>query len=218
MKRVVKKQLKEDEFVSTLTKVFRFVQERSKEIIIAAVAVGSIALLYAGLRLIQASNVRKESRMVTRLLDLRADLNTKPENLAEMEKLAGKGKFARLAHVLIATHWVEQGDMQKAKAALAKIGGGTKDFVHYQAQDLLAQVLLYEKQYDQAIAIYDQISKEKPKDYGLDIILFHKAEALEGKGETKEAAALYKKIQEDFPQSYYGYDASGRARKLESGI
>jgi predicted negative regulator of RcsB-dependent stress response len=218
MKRVIKKQLKEDEFVSTLTKVFRFVQKRSKEIIIAAIAVAFIALLYAGLRLMQAGNVRKESRMLTRLLDLRADLNTKPENLAEMEKLAGKGKFARLAYVLIATHWVEQGDMEKAKSALAKVGGGTKDFLHYQAQDLLAQVLLREKQYDQAIAIYDQIFKENPKDYGLDVVLFHKAEALEGKGETKEAVALYKKIQEDFPQSYYGYDASGRARKLETGL
>jgi predicted negative regulator of RcsB-dependent stress response len=218
MKRVIKKQLKEDEFVSTLTKIFRFVQKRSKEIIIAAAAVGFIAILYAGLRLIQVNNMRKESRMVTRLLDLRADLNTKPENLAEIEKLAGKGKFARLAYVLTATYWVEQGDMEKAKAALAKVGGGTKDFIYYQAQDLLARVLFREKQYDQAITIYDQVFKESPKDYCLDVILFHKAEVLEGKGETKEALALYKKIQEDFPQSYYGYDASGRARKLESGL
>jgi predicted negative regulator of RcsB-dependent stress response len=218
MKRVIKKQLKGDEFVSTLTKIFHFVQKRSKEIIIAAAAVAFIALLYAGLRLIQANNVRKESRMVTRLLDLRSDLNTKPENLAEMEKLAGKGKFSRLAYVLIATHWVEQGDMEKAKAALAEVGDGAKDFIHYQAQDLLAQILSREKEYDKAIAIYDQIFKDDPNDYSLDVVLFHKAEALEAKGETKEAVAVYKKIQEDFPQSYYGYDASGKVRKLESGL
>ncbi len=218
MKRVIKKQLKEDEFVSTLTKIFRFVQKRSREMIIAAAAVAFIALLYAGLRLIQANNVKKESRMVTRLLDLRSNLNTKPENLVEMENLAGKGKFARLAYVLTATHWVEQGDLEKAKAALAKVGDGAKDFIHYQAQDLLAQILSREKEYDKAIAIYDQIFKENPKDYGLDVILFHKAEALEGKGEMKEAVAVYKKIQEDFPQSYYGFDASGKARKLESGL
>jgi len=218
MKRVIKKQLKEDEFVSTLTKVFRFVQKRTREISIAAAALGFIALLYAGLRLVQANNIKKESRMVTRLLDLRADLNTKPENLAEMEKLAGTGKFARLAYVLIATHWVEQGDLEKAKASLAKVGDGAKDFIHYQAQDLLAQILVREKGYDKAIAIYDQIFKENPKDYGLDVVLFHKAEALEGKGETKEAVAVYKKIQEDFPQSYFGYDASGKIRKLEPGL
>jgi predicted negative regulator of RcsB-dependent stress response len=217
MKRVIRKQLKEDEFVSTLTKIFRFVQKRTREILIAAAAVAFIALLYAGLRLIQANNIRTESRLVTRLLELRSDLNTKPENLAEMEKLAGTGKFARLAYVLIATHWVEQGDLGKAKAALEKIGDGAKDFIYYQAQDLLAQILVREKEFDKAITIYDQISKENPKDYGLDVILFHKAEALEGKGETKEAVSVYKKVQEDFPQSYYGYDASGRVRKLETG-
>jgi len=218
MKRVVKKQLKEDEFVSTLTKIFHFVQKRTKEIIIAAIAVGCIALLYACLRLIQANNVRKESRMVTRLLDLRDGLSTKPENLTELEKLAGKGKFARLGYVLIATHWVEQGDLEKAKTAVAKVGDGTKDIIYYQAQDLLAEILSRQKEYDKAIAIYDQIFKENPKDYGLDVVLFHKAEALESKGDIKEAVAVYKKIQADFPQSYYGYDASGRIRKVESGL
>jgi len=218
MKRVIKRQLKEDEFVSTLNKIFRFVQKRSKEIIIAAAALGFIVLLYAGLRLIQANNIRKESRMVTQLLDLRSDLSTKPENLAEMEKLAGRGKFARLGYVLIATHWVEQGDLEKAKSAVAKVGDGTKDIIYYQAQDLLAQILSREKEYDKAIAIYDQIFKENPKDYGLDVVLFHKAETLESKGEIKEAVAVYKKIQEDFPQSYFGYDASGKVRKLESGL
>lgn len=218
MKKVVRKQLKGDEFVSTMTKIMDFIQTRTREIAIAASVVVFLGFLYAGLRFIQAQNIKKESRLLTQMLDLRSELATKPEDLAKLEQLAGSSKFARLAYVLTATYWIEQGDLEKARKSLEQIKAQPKDFIYYQAQDLLGQVNTLEKKYDQAIAIYSQIEEEKPKDYGLDVILFHKAEALEGKGETKDAVAVYKKIQEDFPQSYYGYDAGVKAQKLEVGL
>ncbi len=218
MKRVVKKQLKEDEFVSTMTKVMDFFKTRTREVAIAAGVVVFLGCLYAGLRFIQAQNVRKESRLLARMLDLRSELGTKPEDLEKLQQLAGGGKFARLAYVLMATYWIEQGDTEKAKTSLENVKGEPKDFIHYQARDLLGQVNILEKKYDQAIAIYSQIEEEKPKAYSLDVILFHRAEALEGKGETKEAVSVYKKIQEEFPQSYYGYDAGMKAKKLEVGL
>ena len=41
------------------------------------------------------------------------------------------------------------------------------------------------------------------------------AEAYEGKGELEEAMALYKRLQEEYPQTYYGYDAAAKIRELE---
>ena len=216
MKRVVKKHLKEDEFVSTMTKIWRFIQARTKEIIIGVAVVVFIGLLYTGIRFIRAQQIRKESRLISQMLELRSTANAKPENLAALEKLAGSGKFARLGHVLTATYWVEQGDLEKAKESLGKIKSSPRDFTYFQAQDLLAQVNSMQKDYDQAIAIYTKIEEAKPKDYCLDAVLFHRAEALEAKGSKPEAVALYKKIQEQFPQSYYGYDAGERARKIEA--
>ncbi len=218
MKRVVKKQLKEDEFVSTMTKVMDFFKTRTREVVIAAGVIVFLGLLYAGLRFIQAQNVKKESRLLAQMLDLRSELSTKSEDLEKLQQLAGGGKFTRLAYVLIATYWIEQGDLEKAKTSLENVKGEPKDFIHYQARDLLGQVSTLEKNYDQAIAIYSRIEEEKPKAYSLDVILFHKAEALEGKGETREAVSVYKKIQEEFPQSYYGYDAGMKAKKLEVGL
>jgi len=216
MKRVVKKQLKEDEFVSTMNKIWRFIQARTKEIIIGVAVVVFIGLLYVGVRFIRAQQIRKESRIISQMLELRSTANAEPENLAVLEKLAGSGKFARLGHVLTATYWVEQGDLEKAKESLGKIKTSPQDFIYFQARDLLAQVSSMQKDYDQAIAIYTKIEEAKPKDYCLDAVLFHKAEALEAKGSKPEAVALYKKIQEQFPQSYYGYDAGERARKIEA--
>jgi predicted negative regulator of RcsB-dependent stress response len=216
MKKIVKKQLKEDEFVSTMTKIMRFLEARTKEIIIGVAVIVFIGLLYAGIRLIRAQQIRKESRLISQLLELRSTSSAKPENLAALEKLAGKGKYARLGHVLTATYWVEKGDLEKAKESLGRINASPQDFIYFQAQDLLAQINAMQKDYDQALAIYTKIEEAKPKDYCLDAVLFHKAEALEARGSKPEALAVYKKIQEQFPQSYYGYDAAERARKIEA--
>jgi len=215
MKKVVKKQLKGDEFVSTMTKIMHFFQTRTKEILIGVAAVVFIGLLYSGVRFLRAQQIKKESRLITQLLELRSTSNAKPENLAALEKVAGNGKYARLGHVLTATYWVEQGNLEKAKESLGKIKPSPQDFIYFQAQDLLGQVNVMQKDYDRAIAVYAKIEEAKPKDYCLDAVLFHKAEALEAKGSKPEALAAYKKIQEQFPQSYYGYDAGERARKIE---
>jgi predicted negative regulator of RcsB-dependent stress response len=215
MKKVVKKQLKEDEFVSTMTKIVRFFEEHTKKILIGVAVVAGLALLFAGARFLQVQRARKESRVLSQLIELRSTAAAKPENLAALEKLAGNGKYARLGYVQTATYWVEKGDLQKAAESLARVKLSPRDFIYYQAQDLLAQINVLKKDYDQAIAIYTKIEQAKPKEYVLDAVLFHKAEALEAKGSKPEALALYKKIQEDFPQSYYGYDAAQRVRKLE---
>lgn len=216
MKKVVRHQLKEDEFVSTMTRLVDFVKRRQKDILIAALAIAFLAFLYVGIRFIQTQKLKKESQVLSQILELRAELGTHPENLGKLEQLAGNGKFSRLAFVLEATYWVEKGDLEKSRAVLAKMRAEPKDFIYYQAQDLLGQIHTLEKNYDQAIAVYKKVEDEKPEDYGLDIILYHKAEALEAKGDQPEAIAVYKKIQEQFPQSYYGFDALQRIRKLES--
>lgn len=215
MKKVVKKQLKEDEFVSTMTKIMHFFQKRTKEIIVGVAAIVFVGLVYTGVRFLHAQQIKKESRLITQLLELRSTAASKPENLAALEKMAGNGKYARLGYVLTATYWVEQGNLAKAKESLSKIKASPQDFLYFQAQDLLGQVEALEKDYDEAIAVYSKIEELKPKDYCLDAVLFHKAEALEAKGSKTEALAAYKKLQEDFPQSYYGYDAGEKARKIE---
>jgi predicted negative regulator of RcsB-dependent stress response len=216
MKKVVKKQLKEDEFVSTMTKIFEFVKKRRREIIIIAAAGVFFILLYAGLRFLQAQNIKKESELLSRMLELRAELSQNPAKLAELKQTAGRGKFARLAFVLEATHWMERGELEKAKEALATLKPEPRDFIYYQAQDLLGQINLLQKNYGQAVAIYQKLEEAEPEEYGLDVILFHKAEALEGKGDREAALALYKDIQKKYPQSYYSFDASDRVRKIES--
>ena len=215
MKKDVKKQLKEDEFVSTMTKIFHFIETRTHDIIIGLCVLALIAILFVGLRLIQAQNLKRQSQALGQMLELRSTIFTNPDSLAKLEQLQGKGRYGRLPYVLLSTYWVDKGDLAKAKDLLAKVGSSPRDFIYYQAQDLLGKVDTLSKNYDQAVAVYDKLEKDKAGDYTLDVVLFHKAEALEGKGDKQGALTIYKKLQQDYPQSYFGYDAAERVRKLE---
>ena len=188
MKRQLKKQLKGDEFVTGFAKVIHFVKSWERELIIAGAAVLAIALLYLGFQFLRSQQNARDSLAAGEILDLRAGLAKTPQNAAKLEQIAAKGgKYARVAAISLATYWVEQGQLDKAQAALADIKDTPKDFVHYQAQDLAAQTAILKGEYDKALDLLKKIEDAKPKDYLLDAVLFHKAEALEKKGSIAEA-------------------------------
>lgn len=217
MKKLVKKQLKEDEFVSVFTKAADFAKKRTKEIIAAAALILFAILLFSALKFVRAQNLKKESRLLSRILEIRETLDEKPENVVQLEKMAKEGKFSRVSFLALATYWVERGEWEKAKEHLGKIKSGTKDLFYYQAQDLLAQVHMHEGEYDKAVSIYRKMEEEKPKEYTLDVVLFRLAEALEKKGDRGEALAYYKRVQEEFSQSIFSWEASQKTKRLETG-
>lgn len=216
MKRKIKRQLKEDELVTGFEKFLDFVKVWRKEVIIGVVVVAAVAALFGVFQLIQAQQRRTESRLVGEIQALRADLPKNPQNVAKLEQAGTKNKVGRLAYTNLATYWIEQGDLDKAKAALAKVKDNPKDFYYYQALDLAAQIDVLKGNYNQAIQAFKKIEDAKPKDYILDVVYFHHAEALEKKGNLKEARDLYKKVQDEFAQTYYGYDATAKVKKLEA--
>jgi len=215
MKRIKRKQLKEDEFVSTVNKIFRFLKKHTRALLAFFSVILIIFLIIIGARLVGLQSLKKENRLLSQILELSSELYDNPENVDKLEELAGNGKFTRLAYIQLATYWIEQGDYDKATASLEAMKKSKKDFLYYRAQDLMATIQVKRKNYDEAIEIYKKIEKEDPKDFSLEVILFHRAEVHEEKGEKEEALALYKRIRDEFPQTYYSMDASQRIEKLE---
>lgn len=215
MKRIKRKQLKEDEFVTTISKVFDFVKKRTKELVAGAVLIVCIVVVFLAVRAIQAQAIKKDSRLLADIIDLDSQLRDDPDKITELENLAGNGKFSRVAYLKLAAYWIEHGDTEKAKSFLQRVPKRNKDLIYYQAQDLLGQIYIMSNEFDKAIDIYKTIEEENPKDYTLDPILFHRAQAHEQKGEIEVALDLYKKVQDEFSQTLYGYDASQKVKELE---
>lgn len=209
--------LKEDELVHGMHGVVVFFRKWRTQIVLAGILVVGLGVVFAGLQVIRAQQAKTQSRAVSEILALRAGLPKVSENVAKLEALAGKGKFGRIASLSLATYWLEQGQTDKAQAALSSIKDSPRDFHYYQAKNLQAEIALLKGDPDGALAILNKIVEEKPKDYILDAVLFRQAEALEQKGNTANALALYKKVQAEYPQSYFGYDASLRVAKMEGG-
>lgn len=215
MKRIKRKQLKEDEFVSTVNKIIDFAKRRFKELIVAAAAVVCIAIVIIAVKAIQANTVKKESRLLAEVLDLSSQLRDNPDKITELENLAGNGKFSRVAYLKLAAYWIEQGDTEKAKSYLEKVPGNRKDLIYYQSRDLLGQIYIQNEEFDSAIDLYKKIEEQNPENYTLDPVLFHLAQAYEQKGDIEEALALYRRVQDEFQQTMYGFDASQKVKELE---
>ncbi|MBN1223337.1 MAG: tetratricopeptide repeat protein [Candidatus Aminicenantes bacterium] len=214
MKRKERKHLKEDKFQEAITQIIEYARKYKKEIFMAGIAVAAVVAIFIVIQVINAQNLKRQNVQLYRIRSLSAELTEKPENLQELEKLAGNGKFARLAHIELAKYWLEKGNFAEAQSRLEKVRG-KKDLFYYQAQDLLGQTFINQKEYDKAIGIYETIKEENPENYVLDVVIFHLAEAYEGKGEIEKALGLYKRVQEDYPQTYYGNDASSKVKELE---
>ncbi len=217
MKRSEKKLLKGDEFVSGLGHILEFIKTHKKELLIFAAGVVVLALAYLGVIIMNKSGLRKESRIAGEIIALRADLDKKPENVARLEKLAGNGRFSRLAYLELATYWMQKGDLDKAENQAGRVKSTPKDVIYYQAQDFLAQIAVKKKNFSKALEIYRKMENEKPRDYPVDALLFHKGEALEQKGDTQEALAVFKKLQDEYKQTYFGYEAALKVGKLSAG-
>lgn len=208
--------LKENEFVHGIHGVFEFARKWRRELIMGGLLIIALGIVFAGFQIVRAQQAKGQSQKLGEIQTLRDGLPKAPENVAKLEALAGKGKYGRVASISLASYWLEQGQFDKAQTALAAVQDTPKDFYYYQARDLAAQLAVLKGDLDGALAILAKIVEEKPKDYVLDAVLFRQADVLEKKGNTAEALALYKQIEKDYAQSYFGYDASQKVRKLEA--
>lgn len=218
MKKKVRKKLKEDEFVSTMTKVYLYIRNKTKYIAMGAVVLVVVVGIVLGLKAIKNQNLKKESEKLGQILQIGSELRQNPERLNELEELAGSGKFSRVAYLELASYWFYKEDYDKVLDYLDEMPEGTKDIFYYQAQNLLAETYFQKKEYDKAFDIYEQIEKENPKQYTLDLVLFKKAEILEEQGDTEKALEIYRRLQEDYAQTYYGFEAQEKVKELESKV
>jgi TolA-binding protein len=214
MKQQERHRLKQDDLAFGFRRLVVFGKKFGRQLAMAGVVLVVLVLIYLGIQFFRAQGEKKESRAIAEVIALRDDLLKNPGNLVKLQGF--KGKAGRLADVLVAAYWVEQGDLDKAEASIGRVKEYPKDNIYYQAQGLLAQVHFWRKNYDKSIEIYKAILAENPKDYPLDGVMFHQAEALEKKGQKAEALALYKRLQSDYAQTYFGYEAQTKVASLET--
>ncbi len=216
MKRKERKQLKENELASGLNRFSKWIRQHAKKIRIAALGLVAVLIVLVGVRYLLDYQKAREVSYLSEVLTLKADLEEKPENLAKLESLSQKKRYERIASLALATYYLEKNDLDRAEQILVRVKDKGRDLTHYQIVDLYAQIQVKKGHYDQAIEIYQQIEKEKPKVYPLDVILFRLAEAYEKRGDREQALNVYRDLQTNYQHTYYGYQAALKLMNLET--
>ncbi|MDD8019946.1 MAG: tetratricopeptide repeat protein [Acidobacteriota bacterium] len=216
MKRTERRQLKENELATGLNRFYRWAREHGKQLKVAGLNLIILAALIIGIGLVKNYQKSQEANYTSQVLALRAELDQKPENLGQLEKMASSSRYGRIASLSLAAYYVEKNDFAQAEKVLERVKDKGSDLIHYQILDLYGQVLAKQNKFDQAISVYRQIEKKKPEIYPLEIVLYHLAEVYENKGDREEALKLYRELQAGYQNTYYGYQASMKVMKLQT--
>lgn len=207
MKRTERHHLKEDGFVAWTNRFVQFTQQWKKEMATALGVVLVLAAGYALLVVVQAQQAKKQSRILGEIIRLTEGEELDAPALEKLEELSGRGRFARVGYLHLAGYWLGKGDLDKAESYADRISGPRGDLVSAQARVLQARIHVLRGEFEPALEIYRRLEREKPRGFPLDAVLFEYAETLEKSGEKSLAGDLYRRLAEEYAQTFFGYEA-----------
>jgi predicted negative regulator of RcsB-dependent stress response len=218
MKRRERRKLKEDELVSTLTKLTRFARKHQKEMYFFIVIIIIALLIFSGYSYYKNVNYKKKSEIVKQIIELSSNLGKQGNDtyrIKRLEELASNKGISRIAGIFLASYYIEKGELDKAEKQLEKFPKKPKDFFYYQTQVLKSEVYFIRGKHEKAVNILLKIEEEKPKDFILDYVLYKIGQCYEKMGKSNDAITYYQKLQNDYPQSFYALNASQKIRYLK---
>ncbi len=214
MKSTERHQMKEDGIAKGFFSVVDFLKNNTRMLARIGIAAAGVAVVILAVLFFMNRHEASQSKVASEILTAAENLEQNPGGLAALERLAGNGKFNRVAYIELAKYWAGKGDLVKAGGYLGKIPAGRKDGVYYQGELMKARLSVLRKDYDQAAAAFERIVNEKPKDFPLDYAMLSLAETYELKGDNAKALSLYREIASKYSQSSIGYQASLKANRL----
>lgn len=169
-KRLTRREIKEDKFVTTYAKVTKYLEENSKFVIGAAAAI-VIIIVAAGL--IRAGRRAAEGKAAVELARglgayQRMDLTSATDILRSAVEDYGGTKNGSLAFLHLANALYEQGEYAEAMRYYEKAARkvGKVRFLAAAAQAAVAECLEQEKHYAQAARRYEEVAKR----YGEELL------------------------------------------------
>ena len=241
MKRELKRQIKQDEFVSWVGRAMAFVGAHAREARIVLVVVLLLGIGAAGFSYLQERRNREAQQAMSAALEtfqapLEAEL---PEGFErprgpvfassrEKYEKAAAGfdgvarRYASLpvgrrARYFAAVSRAEMGDLEAAEKALSEIAssGGSDSLVPALARLALADVKRRAGKVDEAVDAYRQLAEDRALPLPRDHALMGLATTLEDARRSAEARAAYRRLTEEFPSSVYAAEARRRTEYLE---
>ena len=216
MKRTERHHLKEDEMAHGVHWAVEFFQKYRREITIVGAALAFAAVVFAGLLAVRANARSRMSRAIGEVGALAAEVSQKPEKLADLEKLAAKGRTARLASLELARYWAEKGRLGQGGILLST---GSRP-ARRTSSITRPRTSRPRSRSARRISTRPSPSTRRwptrsPRSIRSTPSCSTSPRAMSSRARPPRRSSSTRRLQADYSQSYYGYEASLKAGKLE---
>lgn len=238
-RRLTRKEMKQDEFVSTVGRITEWVENHLTTLLwgaVAAVAVFALGYGFISWRTSKAMEAHGALAVVVETYSSPVGSSV-PQNPAQASFATEEDKFRTvitLADGVIQKHGsTDAGQIARLYRGLAAYGleddesaradlegflaGNRSHFLAPQARRKLAEMDERAGALDQACEAYRQLTREPSTVLPVELSLLDLARCLAAKGEREESSATYQRILDDFPGSVYLSEARTLLRRLDEG-
>ena len=234
-RRITRKEMKRDEFVTAMGKVSSWMEEHVREALLlggAAIVlvIGSIfffqymdqrevkasALLGRGMDMLHASVKGDGSTPSPGTLSYNTEQEKFQAVIGQMDSLIQsypRSKAGRLALYYKGLAQVGLGRKEEAVKTLNEfVDSNSGNYAVPMAQATMAQLLQDSGQGQKAFEIFEQLSKESTGTYPPQAALLGMGRCLEGMGKKDEARKIYERLTKEYPDSEYSREAQERLK------
>lgn len=230
-RRLTRKQIKKDEFITFVDRAVQWTGQNWRQALIGLGGVLAAALVWWGVTAFLGSRTDAASQAISDALaaynapvgsagpaDAKVKFATDTERLAAAEKafksVGSRYRFtpqAKVAELFLARIAADRGDAPQAIRLLGEIASSrSSDPVVRLAMLDLIRLRVARGEGLQLVSELEAMAAGKDPRLPRDAALFHLAEIWQREGKPEEAAKLYRKLVEDFPDSPYRADAQQR--------
>ena len=222
-RRLTRKSLKQDEFVSTIDQLMRWGAKNWRPLVTGAGVVVGVALIIALAGLISGGRADKAAVALQEAMDAYEEA-TAPDAGPELAE-AARARFedvadsyggqpqGRVARLYVARLLIERGDVAEARDLLVQLSRKRKNdpVVRVATLDLIQLRVQSGQGAEAAVELEEMVTGRDPR-LPKDVALFELANVYVHERDFDKAAEYFQKLMDDFPESPY----SRRARqKLE---
>jgi predicted negative regulator of RcsB-dependent stress response len=221
MRRVTRKKLKQDEFVSIVDQMIQWISENWRPVLAALGAVVVVFLLWWGLSSWSGSRRAKASEMLAATVE-KLDTARGPEDRTAVEQELrtliehyGRTPQGNEARILLARLLIEDGKIDEARTLLNTVAQRKEDsaIVRVATLDLIHLRVASGQAAEVAQELQAMVAGKDPR-LPRDVALYELALVSQEEGNLAQAREYFQKLVDDFPESPYAAQARQRLQEL----
>lgn len=216
MKKKEKEHLKADPFFHFFEKTITFFKNNRRQILVGA-GIAALAIIIM-LAVFFFSNLSSagENKVYAEAFRVRTDANMSvDQKIAMLREMKFKKGISSAGRLFIAALYYEKGDLQKTEAFLKEIPASRIATLNDQKQILTASVLAANGKIQEAENLLNLMLTDKKTALGKEIILMQLAKMQIKSQRKEEAAAAFKRIMSEYPNTPSAMEAQNLLSTIE---